>query len=98
MNNKEYCKFCAAPAKHTFRGEVARFECESRPNAKRPGSRACWEGFVMKLQERVEALEGKVIVRPDDLAKLLCFTAYYSGGEFWQRLNATLPERFMVQE
>jgi len=52
----------------------------------------------MKLQERVEALEGKVIVRPDDLAKLLCFTAYYSGGEFWQRLNATLPERFMVQE
>ena len=56
MSN-EYCKFCASPPKHTFRGEVTRFECGSWPNAKRPGGRACWEGFVMKLQERIEALE-----------------------------------------
>ena len=54
------CQFCGAPSICTWEGKGTLFKCKTRPNDLKPGSRACWEGFVMKLQDRIVALEALV--------------------------------------
>jgi hypothetical protein len=55
------CQFCGAPPKQVWRDEVIVFECGARPHNLRPGTMACWAGFVWKLQERIAALEAAVM-------------------------------------
>lgn len=54
------CQFCGRPPKQIWQGEVVYFECGTRPHHLQPETMTCWGGLVMKLKERIEALEGVV--------------------------------------
>ena len=51
------CKFCRSPWNKEWRGQVLAFMCGSRPSSKKPETLDCCIGFVVKLQERIAALE-----------------------------------------
>ena len=53
------CKFCGAAPKQTCKGETIYYECGTRPHHLEPATNACWYGLVLKLKERIEALEKK---------------------------------------
>jgi hypothetical protein len=54
------CQFCDAPAKQIWRGEVISYTCGGVAGDQMPRKMECWAFFVMKLQVRIEALEGVV--------------------------------------
>lgn len=56
----EVCKFCGRPVRSTWRG-VTLFVCGSGAHHVKPFTEECWRGFVWKLHERLEALEGVVL-------------------------------------
>ncbi len=88
----ETCPFCGAAPKQVWRGEVHFFACGTRPYHLQPFTMACWQGLVWKLKERVEVLEGKVMVQPEDLLKAVTYTGTYARAGWWQRLRGALPE------
>ena len=60
MGEKPVCKFCLAPSIQVLNGKPISFSCGTRTNDPSPTTVLCWTGWVMKLQERITALEGVV--------------------------------------
>ena len=88
----EVCQFCGAGPLQIWHDQVISFTCGTLSNDQMPRKTGCWQGLVWKLKERIEVLEERVTVCPEDLSEAVRYTGMYGRAGWWQRLKAVLPE------